>query len=293
MIKGKVLTIKNKNIAIGFFGIPRSIRFTKESIYTNILDPIKSEYNTKIFCHFIQQEAISNPRTGEYTKISQRDYNEMASDQTRLTSEFDPNLMRYLLKLKKFGDVNNDNYRSLNNLINQLYSMRQLTNEIEQEGYDICLFVRPDLRYHDSMISVIDLAYRCSSDTVFLPEWQPWRGLNDRFAVCVGKKAIRAYGKRILSAENYCKYSMSPLNSERLLQFSLRENNISIKKIPNRASRVRADGVEVDEDFSLAHHLPTSERIKSSIYESGVRLSEITRTKSVLRTLGSWITEKH
>lgn len=277
---------RNDTVAIAFFGIPRSIFFTKESIENNILDPIKSKYSAKIYSHFIKQDKIINPRTNEFLDLSNFDYNSIKSDFFNFTSEFDPNLQTYFNNLKNFGDIHNDNYRSLGNLIKQLYTLEKLTSEIELGGHEICVFVRPDLKYYDPLITVVRTALDCSFDTVFLPEWQPWRGLNDRFAVCVGKDAIKAYGKRILLAEAYCKHAMSPLNSHRLLDYSMRENNIIVKKIQSRASRVRANGVEVHEDFSLPSQLPIYYRLKNSFYEFGVRFTEMTRTKRVLRELG-------
>lgn len=272
-------------IAIGFFGIPRSIKHTQSSIQKNIIDSIGAEYQFKIYSAFILQEQISNPRTGEFLAVSREDYGLIKSSHTQLISEHDEELQKYFLSLKGYGDILNDNFRSLNNLVNQLSSLQCLTDLFEEEAHKVCVFVRPDLKYHDSILPVVKSAINCSTDTVFLPDWEPWRGYNDRFAVCYGEKAIRAYGKRLRMSEQYCKHSMSPLNSHRLLKYALEQEGIVVKKISTRATRVRADGTEAEENFTCERNYPVHIKIKNFILESGVKLSELTRTKRFLRSV--------
>jgi len=52
-------------IAIGFFGITRSLKWTLSSIQKNIIEPARSLGDVRLYAHLYQQEYVLNPRSGE------------------------------------------------------------------------------------------------------------------------------------------------------------------------------------------------------------------------------------
>lgn len=120
-------------------------------------------------------------------------------------------------------------------------------------GYDICLFLRPDLTYHTNfkyyLLDIITRFIENRESHIYIPDWQHYKGINDRFAICVGKKAINAYGRRLNSTLQYCVSENSPLHSENLVKFVLEKSKITPQFIDIKASRTRANGHIVNENF--------------------------------------------
>ena len=73
--------MKKKKIAIGFFGISRSLKWTAPSIYKNIIIPIRSIYDLKIFGHFYKIKFIKNKRSGENQAPDPDDHKNLKFDE--------------------------------------------------------------------------------------------------------------------------------------------------------------------------------------------------------------------
>jgi hypothetical protein len=276
-------------VAICFFGITRSLTHTHASIEKNVLAPARSLATPKIYAHFFRQQALDNPRSGEKGRMNGEEYRLLNSDWLRL-EEPDGCLDRWgFERLKSWGDSWEDEFRSLRNLVHQLHSLNAVTEAALADGAEICLFCRPDLRYHDSLRIPLQQALKAQHDqaaagTVFLPYWQAHGGLNDRFAICVGREAIAAYGQRIRLAEQFCRERAEPLNSEYLVAYSLAQRAIAARRIGARASRVRLDGVQRYEDFSR----PLISRIKRQTNPVMTALAD----RVGLRTAARWFLKR-
>ena len=240
------MTIK---IGVCFFGITRSVSHTIGNIEKNIYQPLeKLGAEVKKFAHFFELEQIENARSGETGKI---DLNE--ADLLRLDDVFFEKPERFLSEssfelVKGYGDFWQDNNKSIRNLYHQLHSMKTVTQRCLEWDPDIVLFLRPDLSYHDNFSTVLCSALKkVGSEHLFLPNWQHFDGFNDRFAIAVGREAIKSYGLRYNNILNFCRKYDAPLHSERLLKFS--SEDIRVSFIPLRASRVRVNGVVVEELF--------------------------------------------
>lgn len=149
-------------------------------------------------------------------------------------------------RIAGYGDRWGNDYRSLRNLIHQLHSLHRVT----PDDTDVVVFARPDLIYHDSLAPIIREALSDPRPRIYLPRWQSWGGMNDRFAIAVGS-AAQTYGRRIEAVHDFCAGN-GPLHSEKLLAFVLR--NIEVIPIPHRASRVRPNGT-VWESFSASQRV--------------------------------------
>lgn len=240
----------SRKVAICFFGITRSLNYTHTSIEANVLAPARKLSSPKVYAHFFLQKEIDNPRTGEKGQLDHEQHRLLPIDWLKLEDP-DRCLGQWNFEgLKAWGDSWGDDFRSMRNLIHQLHSLYVVTEAALADGAEVCLVCRPDLLYHDSLDPVLARALRTKGDCVFLPFWQGYRGLNDRFAICVGPKAIAAYGQRILMAEAYCRERGVALHSERLLAFSLKKVGVRVQLIGARATRVRMNAAQFEEDFS-------------------------------------------
>ena len=236
-------------IAICFFGITRSLKHTIDSIERNVLNPARRSGTVTVLSHFFQQDRIDNPRSGESGALDTEEYRLLPNDWIELEPP-ETCLERWDFEgLKAHGDYWNDDFRSLRNLVHQQHSLHRVTCAALETDPDLVLFCRPDLHYHDSFEGQITQALKDRLPTVRLPDWEAWRGRNDRFAIARGTRAIRAYGQRIEVAKKFCLWCEEPLHAERLLAYALRRRLVRVKTFPLRASRTRTNGTVVEESF--------------------------------------------
>ncbi|MCF7728057.1 hypothetical protein [Sulfitobacter sp. M22] len=202
----------------------------------------------RTFAHFFRQVEIDNPRSGEKGMLRDDEHKLLAPNHLELE---EPDLcldkMGFQI-LKTYGDVWNDEFRSLRNLVHQLHSLDRVTIAALDWKPDICIFVRPDLMYWNSFEKVLGKAVKAPDRTAFIPSWQHWLGLNDRFSLCIGTDAIRAYGARQNRALLFAQ-DASGLHAERLLRHALEQAEVNVRRFNVRASRVRSDGQILREDF--------------------------------------------
>ncbi|MBY0422585.1 MAG: hypothetical protein K2Q06_09795 [Parvularculaceae bacterium] len=233
---------------ICFFGITRSLRYTLPSIRKHVFAPAAAFDQVVRFGHFFSEPATAqaaDPRDAPFDPGEGRD---LGCDRLALEPANACLDLWHFDQLAAFGDAFNNDFRSLRNLVHQLHSLKQVTDAALADGAERVLFCRPDLRYHDSLAPLYASALAASDPKVFLPSWQPWGGCNDRFALAVGPAAIAAYGRRIERALDYCR-ARGPLHAEQLLKFALDEAGVPVSPIAMRASRIRATGAAVAEDF--------------------------------------------
>jgi hypothetical protein len=268
-------------IAMCFFGITRSLSHTISSIEHNVIGPACELGEVSIYSHFFLQRNLINPRSQEQGQLNLEEHRLLPSDWLQL-EEPDIFLAGYEFeKLMSWGDSWQDDFRSLRNLLHQLHSLSVVTTVALANCADIVLFCRPDLSYHDNLSHPLKRAMLASEPTVFLPYWQPCGGLNDRFAICVGKEAIAAYGHRIRLAQDFCATTFEPLHSELLLSYGLSQAGVSIRRIGSRASRVRLDGTQKYEDFSR----PWVSRLKARVRPKAIQAAEIMGLRQKVRSL--------
>ena len=248
--------LKNKTnlkVAVCFFGITRSLNYTVDSIKKNILDPLSSIHDFQINAHYYDINHVSSSRSNENVAVDKNQFRALQHDSLLLEKVKSIDEYCDFELIKNFGDAWDNNFSSLNNLILQLNSLKNVTNMALSKGADICVFIRPDLTYYDNfnevLINSIASYNDNRADRVYLPNWQHFGGLNDRFAICSGQKAIKAYGKRLDKVIYYCVKTGRALHSERLVKFSLQQDSIPLEFVSLKASRTRADGKVVNESF--------------------------------------------
>lgn len=247
-ISGKGRVRADLKIAVVFFGITRALRLTLPSITAQLIDPARAIAREIRLCgHFFRQTGISNPRSGEVGELDPEEYRLLNLDAVEVE---DPGACLDLYPMDQMqarGDIWRDDFASFRNLVHQLHSLKRATLLAEGFQPDIVIFARPDLLYHDSAAEHLDLLARAHRSFVLVPDWAQWFGHNDRFALVKGAEGVAAYGRRADRMGEYCARGKR-LHSERFLKYAL--GGQRVRTMHMRASRVRASGLQVLEDFT-------------------------------------------
>jgi hypothetical protein len=119
--------------------------------------------------------------------------------------------------------------------------------------YDRVIFSRLDVKYFDNVDSHIE---KLNLDNLYIPDFHSTfggaiDGYNDRFAIS-NQENMLTYFNAPESLEEYRK-TYKPLSAEPLLKLHMNHNNIKVKQIPIRFTRVRPMGEEID--LRLKNHI--------------------------------------
>ena len=267
-------------ISILFFGITRSLPWTIDSIRKNVVTPARKHGEVTILCHFYQQDRIDNPRSGENGAQNPDDYKLLSPDWVSLEPPGRCLSQWNFDEIYRHGDIEGDNGKSLGNLIHQLHSLNCVTERALQDHPDLVIFCRPDLCYHDSFDESLQKAAPYKGERAWIPYWQ-WHagGLNDRFAIVRGEKAVRAYGQRILAVPSYLKETGRPLHAEKFIKYALKKASVRWGKMYVRASRVRLGGTVRNESFRA----PPLAEITLFAYRMGISREHLKKLVSKVR----------
>ena len=216
---------------------------------SNVVAQARLVGDLSLFGHFYDVRKIANSRSGEAGILEAQNFRMFGDFNLRVEPPGECLAAYDLDAIHSHGDYYGDEFRSVNNLVHQLHSLKMVTGRIDEIQPDVVLFVRPDLLYHDRFpIWMIRHAAR-HPDRCFLPHWQWWGGYNDRFAIC-GRDAFRRYGNRIDHILEYCRQGNRPVHAERLLRETLRAGHVQLRHLPVRASRVRLGDLIKPENFN-------------------------------------------
>lgn len=236
-------------IAIGFYGITRSLKHTAGSIHRNVLEPARRAGEVTVFCHFYVQQMIDNPRTGEYGSLDPDEWKLLAPDHCGLEPAGSQREVELFTQLQGFGNAWEDDGQSLRNIIRQLTSLQKVSQMIRKTSdFDLVVYLRADMEYHD-VFDFPAIFRSMDRNTVMVPNWAWGGGLNDRFAIG-GSRAHAVYANRIERALDYCQRLNKPLHSERLLMYALGRDCVRLQTMPIRATRIRLGGSPSEEFFS-------------------------------------------
>lgn len=236
-------------VAVAYFGIPRNSAVCFPSIEQNIYKHLPSSAQIASFYHLYEPQLIDNPRSGEKAFLDKENYRAFAGMRGRFETAGQCLERWGFDEIKHHGDVWGDGFKSLANLLHQLNSLHAVTALVQEYEPDVVLFLRPDLLYHDPLPEFVLPTVAARPNALYIPHWQWWNGLNDRFAVC-GRSVYSAYGQRIERIFQFCEEQERGLHAERLLRFAMAQAGAKLRTLDMRASRVRVGGEMVDERFS-------------------------------------------
>lgn len=232
-------------VAVGFFGITRSLKLTRDSIYKNVIGQLEElGYDYKIFLHTYELNNYKNIRTKEnYTNIDNEEYKLLKPDYFEIEKQ---DLVLESINPEKYRthkDPWNTNYNSVDNFLLGQYSKMKLTNMIEksQINYDYIMFLRPDVEYlHPLERSFFN---NVINKNISIPKFGTYKPskphFNDRFAI-TNQETYKIYGKVFDKLFEISK--KEPLHSETVLTKYLTENDIKYKYIWFVFKRIRQNG---------------------------------------------------
>jgi len=241
---------------IGFFGVPRGLQWTTESLRRNVFRPLADfGFACTRVAHFNRPDVVHSPRSGELnvplelTGIEQLEL-ELAwlepQDAAHIAGYL-PTVMRFPLK----GEEDPEGLIRANSL-HQLRSLGRLASLIDLFGrkpFDLYCLLRADLMYVDPLpvAEIVDMMK--SSVELITPAWQRHSGLNDRMAFG-SQTGANVYLNRVVWLFQHC-IEEGAFHPESLLRFSVERAGLRHGFTRMRAKRVRATGAIVDEDFSF------------------------------------------
>jgi hypothetical protein len=239
-------TGKKMHFAICIWGIVRSLHITLESIHQHCLEPITNAGHTyEIFMHtYTFAGAYSNLRNDEMgVQLNFTEWKMLKPDHIFVQDQdlFDANTN--YSQYKDQGDPWHNDYNSFVNHIRALNSLHYLATEVEKVSaytqVDGIVFLRPDVTYLNELPYYL---LEFLPNTLFMPDFhRSCRGgeYNDRFAMGDLRSGL-AYGKRFEAALEYSKTNQ--LHSEKFTYAHLKRENVTVKEIPFRFRRTRANG---------------------------------------------------
>jgi len=245
-------------IALGFWGLTRSLTYTLESIEKNILTVLKKSNEVTIFIHTYSLDTpYSNEHAHEKNIVLNNDeWKLLKPDFIEIENQDQVKRQINLPVYRSMGDHYGRNFQTVDNFICAMYSKKKLTDLITSSNitFDYIIFLRPDVKYlHAFDLRLLDIV----KDNVvcvpnFGPKFVPSTAtdekevlFSDRFALCNGVN-YKAYGNVFDRLLDYSK--RYTIYSERFNYDCLIEDHIDIKLIPFYFNRVRADGREIKID---------------------------------------------
>lgn len=226
-------------VALIFWGLTRSLKYTIESIQQNILNVLSNnKIKYKIFMHTYKIEGLySNKHAYERPiKLDPFEYKLLNPDYLILDNQEKIIQSLKMEKYKKGKDPWNNNYQTLQNYILALYSKNKIitTYENQLQNFQYFFFLRPDVLYLKPFD--IKILKKINISNCLIPNFSHNGGVNDRMFISKFNNAIK-YGKLFQDLDNY-----DFLHSETVLKKYLEKNNIDIILIDFFFTRIRANG---------------------------------------------------
>jgi hypothetical protein len=226
--------MKNKKVAIIFFGLTRTLGKTIDSIKANLFSPLNDnliDYDIYIHTYKIFGK-YHNMWSGEETN----NYNN-EDIETLLNPKYfifdnqeliinNINFDEYYKKLGNWTGMSSDMTKYLiKNMCLALYSKKQITLLFDKHinEYDYAIIIRPDTELH-TKININDFN-ELNDNNIIIPKKDWYAGCNDR--ICIGKpNVVSYYGKLFDEFKIYSE--TTSIISEKFLMDKLNEKSITI-----------------------------------------------------------------
>jgi hypothetical protein len=239
--------IKKVRVAICFFGLTRSLKFTLPSIEKFLLGPLKAhniKYDTYLHTYKMKTP-YTNPRAGEsgitldtneYKMLNPDFY--MLEDKGMVSKRL--RLDQYRTKGDPWGKEKSaipGDFTTLDNHILYLWSQKQLVQMVKQRlgRYTHLVFCRPDVLYQVPL----QIEWFSFTDKICIPNFGLCGDVNDRFALGQPKQMI-PYGERFDEALQFSKKNQ--LASEAFLIATMKKHKIKYEHVNFYFTRIRANG---------------------------------------------------
>ena len=232
-------------VALCFWGLTRSLKYTIDSIREHILQPFRDnriEYT--IFMHtYTMSTKYHNPRAGEENvELDFDEHHLLKPDFLQIDDQDEIKEQIQIKKYRSLPDPWKSDYICLDNFVCAMYSKKQLGIMVKNSNiqFDYIVYLRPDVRYLNHFdpryFSITHQSKICTPNFHLFPQ------LNDRFAI-LKQCDLKKYSE--LFNEMYEYSRIYPLHSERF-QYNILTRRLrwSVIYIPIHFNRVRVNGHE-------------------------------------------------
>jgi len=232
-------------VALCFWGLTRSLKYTHTSIQTNILDALKDAgIDYEIFMHTYKFESpYQNPRAGETNlSLDFEEYKLLQPDHIMVEDQDEIKKKINIYKYRSKPDPYDTDYICIDNIICALYSKMQLGNMVQQSGktFDYVVYLRPDVRF----LNKFDVQYLswATNNTICIPNFALFPKFNDRFCI-TNNATYKIVGNMFHQLLEYSKHNV--IHSEPFQHYTLTVfHQFYIRYIPVHFNRVRVNGKE-------------------------------------------------
>ena len=239
-----IIPNKLPKVALAFWGITRSLKYTIKSIKKNVFDELKiAGINYDVFIHTYKINNYVNKRANEKkgTKINHNEYKLLNPIDVIISNQDDVKKNLNMKSYRTHKDPWKSDYETVDNFICAMYSKNQVTELIEKNGvYDYIIFLRPDVKYLNKFdIKFFDII---DDNTICIPDFHNYGNFNDRFCLANFKNGL-LYGKLFQFMLLFSQFNS--LHAEKFNNYYMRYYyKLDIKLVPFYFNRVRADGHE-------------------------------------------------
>ena len=253
------------HVAVCFFGLTRSLRYTVDSIRSNVLDELAlAGIRYTVYLHTHNVTRVFNPRAKEFNvKIDPSIYHLLHPAKAMVEDPMNwstPKNEELLATLLRHGDPwQEKSHISLKNLVGQLNSLHKLTAlwTPHAKQYDAVMYLRSDVWFFNrlNVSQLLEAVEETTHPAIWTPNFHTFDGLNDRFAFG-NPAAMRIYGNRLQQAIAFSQ--QAPLHAERFLQAVMVSKNVTCRATNIVFTRVRGDGLVVELPMADGDKLSTT-----------------------------------
>lgn len=232
-------------IAIAFWGLTRSLKYTINSIDKYILNVLReNNIDYDIFMHtYCVFSLYTNKRANEKCiSLDNEEYKLLCPNYIKIDNQ---DTIKNILNLEQYrthSDPWATNYETVDNFILAMYSKMKVTHLIKNSNiiYDYIIFMRPDVRYKTTLD--ITIFNKLNNSNICIPNFHLFPKFNDRFCIATYNNGI-LYGEIFNYMLEYSKKHQ--LHSETIHYNYLHTiYNLNIIYIPFYFNRIRVDGRE-------------------------------------------------
>ena len=232
-------------IALGFWGITRSLKYTIQSIKQHIIEPMqKQNIEIIIYMHtYSVKSTYNNIRTNElHIQLDNDEYKLLNPHYIQIDDQDEIKKQINIHQYRTHPDPWNTNYNSVDNFICAMYSKQQLVNMImtSNHKFDYVMFLRPDVLYKNPINTALFNHVR--NHTICVPNFALYYQFNDRFAI-TNMITYKIYGAIFNDLLEYSKHCS--LHSEQCQSRILQRTPMRLVYIPVFFNRVRFNGNEI------------------------------------------------
>lgn len=246
---------KHTKIALAFWGISRSLKYTIGSIQDKVIDVLKTNQITyHVFMHTYKiNKHKDNPLSEEINvDYDNNDYKLLNPHFIEIEDEDEVKEQLHFDDYKHSYDAWNSNYRNVDNFIWAMHSKRKVCQMVinSEIAYDYVLILRPDVKY----LTEFNLAWlnKISDDTICLPDFHVFWNVNDRFFL-MNYSNVSLFGNLFYALLNYSK--TKPAHSESFYYHHLVNLcKFQLEYIPFHFNRVRVNGAETNDLEMYSKH---------------------------------------